>query len=149
ALAVRAPQSFALLTGAVICGALAYWFDADPALLPWGALLAWAAGIVLFLIGVRQLDQVWLGSEPDIAQRPNVGQAAESGALAVPHIDETMAGPGVAQEIVAIETRAETRTEYVVAGAPAAAVLPYARWELAALLGLTLLALLARVVMVQ
>src|SRR5262245_22339100 len=49
ALAARAPQSFALLAGGVICGALAFWFEADPALLPWAALLAWAAGICLFL----------------------------------------------------------------------------------------------------
>jgi 4-amino-4-deoxy-L-arabinose transferase-like glycosyltransferase len=149
ALAARAPQGFALLTGGVICGALAYWFDADPALLPWGALLAWAAGIGLFLISAWQFDRVRLSMGPDIARRPATGQAPEAGALAVPHVDEAAAGPGAAHEIAAVETRAEARTEYVVAGAPAAVALPYARWELAALLGLTFLALLARAVLVD
>jgi hypothetical protein len=149
ALAARAPQGFTLLTGGVICGALAYWFDADPALLPWAALLAWTAGISLFLAGAWQLDRERLGVAPPIAwPRPATSQAAEPGGPA-PHADETPAGPGPAQEIAAVETRTEARTEYVVAGAPAVMAQPYARWELAALLGLALLALLARVVLVQ
>jgi 4-amino-4-deoxy-L-arabinose transferase-like glycosyltransferase len=149
ALAARAPQSFALLTGGVICGALAYWLDADPALLPWGPLLAWAAGIGLFLVGTWQLDRERLSASLDSGRRQAVGQAAEPGIPAASQGDETPAGSIPAHEIVVVETRAEVRTEYVVAGAPAAVALPYARWELAALLALTLVALLARAVLVH
>src|SRR5215470_13504599 len=57
ALAARAPQNFALLAAGVICGTLAYWFDADPAMQPGPVLLAWAAGIGLFLAGTWRLGQ--------------------------------------------------------------------------------------------
>jgi Dolichyl-phosphate-mannose-protein mannosyltransferase len=150
ALAARAPQSFVLLAGGVICGALAYWFDADPALLPWGPLLAWAAAIGLLLAGAWQLDREQLGAAPDITvPRLAASQASEPGSLAAPHADRTPAGSGSAQEIAVVKMRTETRTEYVVAGAPAIQLPPYAGWELAALLGLTLLALLARAVLVH
>jgi 4-amino-4-deoxy-L-arabinose transferase-like glycosyltransferase len=148
-LVARVPQSFALLTGGVVCGALAYWFDADPALLPWGALLAWAGGIILFLVGAWQLDRASLHPEGDIVRRLATGQASEKEISAVPQVDQPVSSLGVAHEIATVEMRADPRTEYVVAGAPMAGVAPYARWEIVALLTLTLLALLARVVLVD
>jgi hypothetical protein len=149
ALAVQAPEGFALLIGGVVCSALAYWFDADPALLPWGTLLAWAVGIVLFLIGAWQIDRGWLRRESDIVPRPHTSQAAKQDGSVVLQVPEAMAGPGVAPDVAVVESQTEARTEYVVAGAPAAIAASYARWEIVALLALTLLALLTRAIFVD
>jgi hypothetical protein len=148
-LAAHAPQSFALLTGGVVCGAVAYWLDADPVLLPWGALLAWLGGIGLFLSGAWQLDRVWVSRERESVRQPALGQVDETDALAVSHVEERTASPGVAHKLAAVETRAEARTEYVVAGAPTVVTLRYTRWEIIALLGLIFIGLLARAVFVH
>ncbi|MFL5802678.1 MAG: ArnT family glycosyltransferase, partial [Roseiflexaceae bacterium] len=146
ALAAHAPRNFALMAAGVVCGTLAYWFDADPAMQPWPVLLAWAAGIGLFLAGTWRLDEPAHSAAPPIVAShqaaPAEGEplAAATGAQHAPQPDA-----------VAIETRVEARTEYLLADQPetAAFTQPYARWEIAALIGLTLLALLARAVMID
>jgi hypothetical protein len=137
----RRRQSFALLAAAAICGALAFWFDADPAMLPWPALLAWAAGVGLLLAGAWLLENRNSGTTLQLEYPPaSAGQEAQLGE------DLRPANNRQPPALTLVEPRVETRTEYLLADElqDVRFVQPYARWEMMALLGLTLLALLAR-----
>lgn len=144
----RWTQSVGLIVGAVVCSAAAFWFEADPAMVPWPALLAWAAGIALLLAGAwtfgsRRAAGGSHGGAAFSLERP-APRAPQEG---VREANLRPAGDQPTAEAGEVETKVEPRTEYLLAGAlqEAPAALPFARWELVALLALTIAALALRV----
>ncbi len=161
ALAARSPKNFALIAVGVVCGALTFWFDTNPSMQPWPILLAWTAGIVLFLAGA------WRPSEPaDIATPATAAQSSappheellaaavgEPDALRLSATAAATASAYHAPQIapIAAEPHVEAGIEYLLAKAPEASAdaQPYSWWEIGILVGLTLLALLVRVALIE
>jgi 4-amino-4-deoxy-L-arabinose transferase-like glycosyltransferase len=139
--AARAPQSTALIGASIICGVAAFWFDADPQMLPWPTLLAWATGIVLLLVGAWRL-----GHEPTAA-RTAIAEAYEPTSTrdAAAPAESPDAAPSEAMP-QPVERAAQDRAldEALVADPQ-----PYARWEILALVALTIIALLARALLLD
>lgn len=122
AVAERSPQGVALLGAGVLCWAASLWFDSDPRMIPWPALAAWLGGIALLLAGSWRLRPERISSTD-----PHVIEKSDADASAPPAAADALApeGPPIAPPDEAAPPR-------------------YARWELLALLAITLIALAAR-----
>lgn len=148
ALIERVPHSMALIGAGVVCSAAAFWIETNVALRPWPALLAWAAGIALLLAGAWTLEGRRLPG--GMGGRLGAGRLRQR-TLWEGERDANQGQAAAASGAEAVETRVETRTEYLLAeeAQQRPDVLPYARWEIAALLALTLAALLLRVLVLD
>lgn len=139
--AARAPQSTALIGAGIVCGVAAFWFDADPQMIPWPTLIAWAAGIVLLLVGAWRL-----GYESPAAR------SAITDAHTPTRTDEA-AGPAAPPDAVPSESMPRTveraADDRELDEALVAEPQPYARWEILAVVALTIIALLARAMLVD
>jgi len=143
------PQSFTLLALSIVYGVLAYGFESYPTLLPWPTLVMWSFAIGFFLAGAWLLEHPGPGARAVELPRPAARQARDEQAPATPGTAPGELVPRAGE--VALDTQIEVRTEYRLAREPGVAMLPqrYARWEIMALLALTLLALLGRALLVQ
>jgi len=137
--AARAPQSAALIGASVFCGVAAFWFDADPQLIPWPTLLAWATGIVLLLVGAWRLGHEWPAAGSAITEAPEPTGTDEAVGP-----DEPPADPS---DVTPVVERAAD--DHALDAALVANRQPYARWEILALAALTIIALLARALFVD
>jgi 4-amino-4-deoxy-L-arabinose transferase-like glycosyltransferase len=138
--AARRPQSTALIGASLLCGVAAFWFDADPQMLPWPTLLAWAAGIVLLLVGAWRLGHEPPAASAALAEAPAPTRTDEAAEVAEPPAVLLDATP----QPIAQATHDHALDEAVIANASA-----YARWEILALVAITIIALLARALLVD
>lgn len=138
AVAERSPQSVALIGAGVLCWAASLWFASDPRMIPWPALAAWAGGIALLLAGAWRLRPEGIPiAEPHVIETNDADASAPPADVDAPAPDDPPSAPPDRSDALAPDGPP-------IAPPDEAAPPRYARWELLALLVITLIALAAR-----